>query len=316
MWKNRRELNTEFTLRTAGDDELQALLDLWTTVLNPDTSVFTSMYYSCPAVKRTTFVIECDGKIVSSVQQFILPVRDEQCKAIPIGAIANVSTLPEYRHQGYSSKLLAASISDMKAAGCAWSFLFTGIMPFYERLGWRPVHRTFLSVAIRSIFATDAYTDVILQDPPDLERLRMLDEGSFVAPLSQIRGDLDWKLKIPPRIPEKFVFMGEDSFAIVRESDGGAVIEEWGMPDPSVIKFQHLVEAVTNWAFEKGISRLVVAAPILSEARQALETMFSHVDEVDQMGAMVRPISSKWPLTRLISLFSLPEARFLTLDNF
>jgi len=274
------------------------------------------MYFSCPPVKRTTFVIECDGKIVSSVQQFVIPVRDEQCKAVHIGAIANVSTLPDYRHRGYAAKLLAASATDMKAAGCAWSFLFTGIMPFYEKFGWRPIHRMFLAVNVPSGFSADGNSDVILQDPPDLERLRMLDEGSFVAPLSQIRGELDWKYKIPQRIQSKTVFMGEDSFAIARESDGSVYLEEWGMPEPSVIKFQHLVEAVANWAASQGTHRLVVSAPILAEARQGLETLFAQVDEVDVVDAMVRPLSSRWPMTRIISLFSLPAARFLRLDSF
>ncbi|MDR3689173.1 MAG: GNAT family N-acetyltransferase [Fimbriimonas sp.] len=309
-------METDAKLRTADESELPALLELWTAVLNPDVSVFTSMYYSCPAVKRRTFVMEDHGKIVSSVQQFILPVRDELCKAVPIGAIANVSTLPEYRGRGYSTKLLHASISDMKAAGCGWSYLFTGIMPFYERLGWRPIHRTSLAVSVRSKPEADAFTDVVIDETPDLERLRMLDEGSFVAPLSQIRGDLDWKYKIPPRILGKTVFVGEDSFAIVHRSDDEATIEEWGMPDPSVIKFQHLVESVAGWTFDQGIQRMVVSAPILAEARQALETIFATVDEIDHLGAMVRPLSSRWPLSRIISLFSLQEARFLTLDNF
>ncbi len=316
LWKNLEELNAEAILRTADENELPALLELWTAVLNPDVSVFTSMYASVPGVKRTTFVVECDGKIVSSVQLFILPIRDELCKAVPVGAIANVSTLPEYRSRGFAKKLLAMAYDDMKAAGCAWSFLFTGIMPFYEKLGWRQIHRTFLGVNIGTKADTDSHSDVILQDPPDLERLHMLSESSFVSALTQIRGDLDWKHKIPPRMGGKLVFMGEDSFAIVQTGGGKVTIEEWGMPEPSVIKFRYLIDAVAHWAVENDIHRLIVSAPIVAEARQVLETCFSHVDEIDVADAMVRPVSGKWPMTRLVSLFSLPEARFLGLDSF
>lgn len=316
LCKNRDKLLSEFKFRIADEADLPNLLELWTAVLNPDTAVFTSMYHSCPSIKRRTFVAEFEGKIVASVQLFILPVRDEMYKPVFIGAIANVSTSPDFRHKGLSTKLLNDAYEDMKAAGCAWSYLFTGIAPFYERLGWRSLHRTLLSVKLKKGMFEDVQSDVSIWPEPDVDRLHELNESSFVSPLTQIRTDLDWKTKIPPRLASKTVFMGDDSYAIVRCDENRAVLEEWAMPEASIPRFQHLIEVVSKWAGEEGKDRLLITAPIHAEARQALETLFPYIDEMDVADSMVRPVSARWPISRIMSLFLLPEAKFLTLDSF
>ncbi len=316
MCENRYELSNEFKLRIAEENELQALLELWTEVLQASPDEFTSMYWSCAPVKRRTFVIECDSKIVSSAQLYILTLRDENVNAVHVGGIANVATLPEYRHRGFASKLIKAAYDDMRAAGCSWSLLYTGIPSFFEQFGWRPIHRNFLAVNVPNGQVVDSHSDIVVQNPPDLERLRMMCEASFVSPVSQIRGELDWKYKIPQRIVNKVVFTGEDSYAIVRVDDSHVTLEEWGMPVASILKFQNIIESVASWMGSQQQNRLVVTAPIMLEARQVLESMFSQVDELDELRAMVRPISRSWPMSRLVSLFSLPEARFLRLDRF
>ena len=156
----------------------------------------------------------------------------------------------------------------------------------------------------------------MIQQPPDVDKLHTLSEGSFTSPLTQIRTELDWKVKIPPRLTSKFVFMGDDSYAIVRKDGSDAVLEEWAMPTVSISRFQHLIELIAKWGSDEGLNRLVIRAPIHVEARQALETLFTHVDEIDVADAMVRPVSSRWPMSRIFSLFLLPEAKFLKLDSF
>jgi hypothetical protein len=157
---------------------------------------------------------------------------------------------------------------------------------------------------------------VQFQAEPDLVRLRELSEASFVTPLSQIRADSDWESKIPYRIANKAVFVGENSYAIVRKNVDPPVLEEWGMPEPSIEQFEQLLIAVAHWVHDQGRTRIVVSAPILAEARQALETLFSHVEDVEEGEAMVLPLRDDWHTARIISLFSLPEARFFRMDNF
>ena len=310
------ELKDDVMTRVADERELPSLLDLWTTVFDADASVFTCEYYSFRPEHRKTFVAEVDGELVSSVQLFGIPMRDEQNKAMMVGGIANVSTLPEFRGRGLAQNLLKASIAEMHSQGYGWSFLFTGRHSFYEQLGWRIMHRSYLEGVIVGADLPEKSTRVQIQAVPDLARLRALNEASFETPLSRIRGDLDWEFRIPVRIAQKAVFMSESAYAIVREDAVNAVLEEWGMPTPSIEAFEDLLVAATRWAESQKLQRLVVSAPILAEARQALESLFPTVRNVEESEAMVRPISSSWPMSRLISLFRLPDARFFRADNF
>jgi len=309
-------LDSDYTLRIAGDDDLPSLLGLWTTVLHPDPSVFTSEYESCTPDRRICFIAEADGQVVSSVQLFVLPIRDERLHSIDIGAIANVATLPDYRLKGISTALLLQAIKRMGAMKCAWSYLFTGITPYYERLGWRVIHRLFPSTPIDARHLPEAPANILLQDQPDLKLLRKMSEGSIITPLSQIRTDLDWEFKIPSRMSERSLLVGDDCFAILREADGRAKLEEWGMPRPSIDRSYNLLLAAAHWAASRGLPKLAVSAPINAEARQALESLFPNIEDIDERDAMVRPISEEWPMSRLVSFFAQPESRFLRLDNF
>lgn len=309
-------MNKEVLLRTADEAELDALLELWTTVFMAEPGVFTCEILACPPELRKTFIAEVGGKIVSSVQLFGVPVRDEWKGQVMVGAIANVATLPEFRKGGFATRLLRAATEEMKAKGYGWSFLLTGKHSFYERLGWRTIHRSYLRLRLEASVLTEVATPVKLHSNPDLLHLHALSDSSFVTPLSQIRSDLDWEFRIPERIRTKAVFMSDIAYAIVREKGQDAVLEEWGMAQPSIEQFQNLLLAVARWAIAKDMENLIVSAPILSEARQALETLFSDVKNVEESEGMVRPLSPEWPMSRLISFFALPEARFFRMDNF
>lgn len=306
----------DVTVRFAGEDELGSLVELWTSVFNVPALDFTCEYESYPPEHRLTIVGEVDGRLVSSVQLFGLPLRDENLKRVVIGAIANVCTLPEYRSHGIAIRLLKKAIGEMRERGYAWSFLFTGRHSFYEQIGWRTIHRSFLEVNVRGLHFHEASNPLRYFADPDLARLRALHEGSFKTPLSRIRGDLDWRVRIPARIVSKAVFMGDTTYAIVREDGSNAILEEWGMPSPSIEEFSNILVAVSGWAQERDLHDLIVTAPIFAEARQALESHFSRIRNIDETEAMIRPLNEEWTIARLISLFSLPEARFVRLDNF
>lgn len=81
-------------------------------------------------------IAEVDGKIVSHVWVAERPVFYRGQAILPMGGIGGVGTLPEYRGQGLATLLLDDAIAYMKRKGHAISMLFTGINPFYARLGW------------------------------------------------------------------------------------------------------------------------------------------------------------------------------------
>ena len=76
-----------------------------------------------------------DGKIVSAMRIVCQDVRYGVAILKHTG-VADVGTLPEYRNRGYSTMVLKDAIKYMEALGGHFSMLYTGIQPFYERLGW------------------------------------------------------------------------------------------------------------------------------------------------------------------------------------
>jgi predicted N-acetyltransferase YhbS len=81
-------------------------------------------------------IAEVDGKIVSHVWVAERPVFYRGQTVLPMGGIGGVGTLPEFRGQGLATLLLEDAIAYMNRKGHAISMLFTGINPFYARLGW------------------------------------------------------------------------------------------------------------------------------------------------------------------------------------
>jgi predicted N-acetyltransferase YhbS len=79
-----------------------------------------------------------DGEIAGHVRIFArtMMVRGMSMAAGGIGAVA---TRDSARGSGVATALLRDAIAEIQREGMPLSFLFTGIMPFYERLGYRVV---------------------------------------------------------------------------------------------------------------------------------------------------------------------------------
>ena len=88
-----------------------------------------------------TRVAEVDGRIVSHVRIFERQMRVRDV-TVRVGGIGSVATYPEYEGRGFATALLRDAIERMEGAGHALSFLFTGLLSFYGRLGWRVIPQT------------------------------------------------------------------------------------------------------------------------------------------------------------------------------
>jgi len=80
-------------------------------------------------------VCVADGKVVSALRIVRHQVHYGGVLLEHAG-IADVGTPPELRRQGYSTRCLQDAIAFMEREGAHFSILYTGIQPFYERLGW------------------------------------------------------------------------------------------------------------------------------------------------------------------------------------
>lgn len=134
-------------IRGVRREEREQLLSLLKSAF-PSTEIewFPPYYDGDPYYKlEYTRVWEEDGTLVSTVQivKKILRIEDQ---TILLGGIANVGTHPDHRGRGYATALLEDSLRLMKEEGFHLSLLFTGIQPFYERLGWREIPFPYLYV--------------------------------------------------------------------------------------------------------------------------------------------------------------------------
>lgn len=76
------------------------------------------------------------------------------------GAIAGVSTLPEFRSRGYSSKLMRLAAEKIIEDGHDFGLLGTDINPFYEKLGWFDVPKTSMAVDISGPISLELTAEV------------------------------------------------------------------------------------------------------------------------------------------------------------
>ncbi|HXF50218.1 MAG TPA: GNAT family N-acetyltransferase [Dehalococcoidia bacterium] len=100
-------------------------------------------------------VAEMDGRIVAYVRIFDRRMR---VRGVPLRAagIGSVATHPDFRHRALASALLTDAIGVMERRGYAISFLYTGVMPLYERLGWRVVAQPYLRAPVAELAGVGA----------------------------------------------------------------------------------------------------------------------------------------------------------------
>ncbi|MEN6519694.1 MAG: GNAT family N-acetyltransferase [Armatimonadota bacterium] len=124
-------------IRGIKPDEFDTCLDLWDkSFVNTSRSYFKRYFYGDPwFTPEYTRVCEDEGRIVSAVQ---IVRREVRCgsSTLVMGGISNVGTLPGSQGKGYSSATMRDAIEVMFDAGMDFSMLFTGINPYYERLGY------------------------------------------------------------------------------------------------------------------------------------------------------------------------------------
>lgn len=114
-------------------------------------------------------IAEVDGKIVSHVWVAERPVFYRGKVILPMGGIGGVGTLPEYRRKGLATSLLQDAIAYMEHKGHAISMLFTGINPFYAKLGWADFPTWHFRLTLRRVPDERAMPEGYTVRPCDLD---------------------------------------------------------------------------------------------------------------------------------------------------
>ena len=134
-----KPLSSKPQIRGAAREELEEIVRLNAEVFSEyqrrykyhKLAIFYDPYHK-PEFNRIAIV---DGRIVSNVRIVHRRMRIGS-SLVPMGGIADVSTLVAYRRRGLATALLKDALNYMREHGYAVSLLFTDIAPFYRRMGW------------------------------------------------------------------------------------------------------------------------------------------------------------------------------------
>ncbi len=136
-------------IRGANQNESEKILEQVVLSFNFPSSLFLPQFQLHPGRKpEHTRLAIINDVLAASVQIFTKKIY---LRGVPVslGAIANVGTLPEYRHRGINEKLFKDVIQFIKNQGMEMSGLYTGVHDVYRPHGYEiwPQKDTFIDTS-------------------------------------------------------------------------------------------------------------------------------------------------------------------------
>ena len=182
---------------------------------------------------------EVDGRIVSAMRIVCQEVR-YGCAVLKHTGVGDVGTLPEYRKRGYSTMVLRDAIRHMESLGSHFSMLYTGIQPFYERLGWAslPLWDDRFTISGAALPASPQWAGRVVQfDAEQHSRSyrELYEQFNATRTATTVREERYWKLRFAEPRNDVLVAVADgqvEASAVfgIYEKSGRADVEEyaWG----------------------------------------------------------------------------------------
>lgn len=137
-------MHDEPTIREAGPDDLDALLDLYRhlqphDVRPPEVELRRVWDEMCGTPGVRSLLLEQNGKLLASCVLVIVP--NLTCGARPYALIENVVTRADHRRRGHAGTLLRHALDTARSANCYKVMLMSnkkrlGAHQLYEKLGF------------------------------------------------------------------------------------------------------------------------------------------------------------------------------------
>ncbi|MBS4179361.1 GNAT family N-acetyltransferase [Lederbergia citrea] len=178
------------------NEELEEVYELWGNVFPEDKSFFQErLELEEDYDYNTTWIAIVNGKIAAAVQIFPYFITFEKA-VLKVGGIGNVATLPDYRGMSLTQTILKRQSEWMKSNGFDLSLLFTGINPFYEKIGWQtfPIYSQILRKSPEIPSFNYEITEFSNGDLEEIKSLYQVYCGKFVG--SRIRSSTYWEAQL------------------------------------------------------------------------------------------------------------------------
>ena len=279
------------TLRPVAATEQAQAISLWNNVFN-ETSGFFERYYSDadPGYRDGDTLGAWSGeRLVSAVHLCRRPTVWGS-ETLLCGGIANVATLPDFRRQGLSRRLLEMAIVHMEGEGFHFSLLGTGVHGHYSALGWEQTRAPRVTIQLnpevglaerswRRLDTMDGLPELYAEQPRPLQ---------FVRPDAYFDEWVGWNWR---RSPKQVLEMPERGYIVLdipEEPDLIVNATEWRAADTETE--QQLLRAAAGESLRRGHTHLSLDA-----LPQYLEEGFLHalgaVSAYWEEGAMTRNIA-------------------------
>ena len=288
--------------------ELDECLDLWDRAFaHTPIEYFAPYFHNDPCfTPEYTRVCKVDGRLVSAVQICERRIRVGNVSLL-MGGIGNVGTDPVFRGQGHSTRLIEDSIGAMESARMDFSLLYTGINPFYERLGWRGIPNSFYTGRLKESLNDTQYESLRPCNwDEDIDAIiSIYDEFNKSRSGTAIRTRKYWMQWVKARSGNG------SSFLIADDEDGisGYIqcnydaeniwLREIGYRPDDYLTAERLINAAISEAHVKGVRTLWSHLPDESEI---LDILFRNTESIEKRyssGGMYRIINIESMLNRL-----------------
>ncbi len=199
------------TARAGERDEVLDLLARW----YGDRTFFSRYNLNDPAFRDELCLVACEGgKIVSTAQIFDRRVR-LQGQTVPMGGIGSVYTHEDWRQRGAAGALIRLALEILDGEGFEVSLLFTDLVEFYERFGWKPVNRTFTALMGAENLVVDGGIEVELFDQErDFDEVREIHDAYSTFDACEVRSDARWRANL------KYAGNPDEHFVVARDQSG------------------------------------------------------------------------------------------------
>lgn len=297
--------------RILDPSEYPTAVKLWVEVFNVPAPFFETLLAAGENVSVGTFV---DGELVSSVHVFMRWVRDRKGEWQKVGGIGSVSTHENHRRQGHSGRLLTLAIEEMGRAGCAWSYLGTGVNDHYARYGWWTYSTR--SWRLEGDLASGSAAEVreLTTSEADLAAMAKVYEAHSEAPMKHLRSEGGWRTAIAYRLKPPILGFPADG-PLEGYLVGNAGEDAWAVTElvgSSSVK-KVLAGEFLRRANEAGIRKLV-----FNTGRDLAEEAIPGAAFIPSEGRymMARPIGGRISDSDLAAVLADPRGRHCDLDNF
>lgn len=264
-----------------------------------------------------------DGELVSLVDVFFRQVRMPNGQSAKMGGIGTVCTLPQFRGQGLSGRLINRVDQVMVEQSADWSMLFTGVQGHYARFGWVEVPRYWFETESFTLpDSSESSFRIESKDwwkPGEAHLLAGLyDQSAEGIPVTCVRDEKLWNFATRERLnrPEARTFLAWDEenlagYLVVKLGSGLDFVEAAG--DSQVLK--DLAHAACTWALDEGKTSLSLNLP---SRRVAALPAWAREGAIGKSGnwTMVKAISDRWSQAELEQLFTSKQAHHFSLDDF